>query len=446
MNRARHNSRGSTLLAALCFTAVLALGVTSYMAVCYRSLAVSSRSLQLERGWQLAELGLEDALWSLNQAGVTGFTTDNGWTLDGTTATKALSGFGYENGVTGSIDITVENVGTTPGERTVTVASHTTLADGQVLTRHLRSTATPMPLFVNALAGISVSDKISTQVRFYNAGNVDSYRSADGAYGDTNSGWGAVISSNDKVNLNKAQIKGYVAIDSSASNALTYTTSATLKGADTAANVKIDPLRLSSSTVQPIFDVTTPSGAGTILASYPGSMTLGDAADTTPRIYYASDFYLSGSTTITIAGPVQLVVYGDLVLAGKARIVVDSQGSLEIFLGRSLETNSTNDYGFINDSNKPERLAILGTGGSANAVDIDQTGTSASKHFYGVIYTPEATINLRGTGEYFGAFMGKRINVRETMKIHYDASLQAANFAGIAAPYGVSQREELFNP
>src|SRR5471032_2145334 len=147
--RAEHRlagERGAALLAALCFTLVLVLVLASYISLCYRSLQMSSRNLNSGHSVELAETGMEEALWVMNNNDWTG------WTLTGTTATKTLTGFSYDNGVTGSANLTIANYNSTTGTRAVTVTGVTRLSDGTSISRTLNSTSAQAPLFVNAIA------------------------------------------------------------------------------------------------------------------------------------------------------------------------------------------------------------------------------------------------------------------------------------------------------
>lgn len=83
----RSSERSAALLAALCFATVLALALGSYISVCYTTLQMSSRTVQSTRSVELAETGMEEALWALNK------NDWSGWTLSGSTATKTLTGF-----------------------------------------------------------------------------------------------------------------------------------------------------------------------------------------------------------------------------------------------------------------------------------------------------------------------------------------------------------------
>src|SRR4051794_26648904 len=102
------SERGSALLAALCFCAVLGIALASYMSVCYQTLQTSSRNNQGTHSFELAETGMEEALEMLNRSSANW----SDWTLNTSatpkSATKTLSGFSFGNGTTGSVVVTVE--------------------------------------------------------------------------------------------------------------------------------------------------------------------------------------------------------------------------------------------------------------------------------------------------------------------------------------------------
>ena len=278
------------MLAALCFATVLAIALGSYLTVCYRTLALSSRSAQDTHSIELAETGMEEALWALNK---NDWST---WTIAGTTANKTLSGFSFESGSTGTISLTVTSYDGSAGTRTVTVTGTTQATDGTSVSRTLSSTSAQAPLFVNAVAATT------SNVVFSSAGTADSYDSSLGTYASQTPTYSAVIASTATaptaatVQLVNAQIKGYVA--SNYSGGPSYSTSGRVYGPTTPVATKIDTTRVSTSPYQPIFSIKTISGSGTTLSNptLNSTTTIGNAADTVPAIYYSSGLDLRGTT------------------------------------------------------------------------------------------------------------------------------------------------------
>lgn len=117
MKRPLSSQRGSLVLVGMILTVTLGLILGSYISLCSNSLQMSQREYQSNRAQQLAEDGMEEALWALNQTGVTGFvdgTMGGGtidWTLEATpgTATATITGFPAEGGLTRQIGIRVLN-------------------------------------------------------------------------------------------------------------------------------------------------------------------------------------------------------------------------------------------------------------------------------------------------------------------------------------------------
>lgn len=102
----RHTQKGSVVLVALCFVAVLGIAVTTYLTLSSRTMILSARSFNAGLSAQLAEAGLERALSSLNNGSWTG------WTVSGTSATRTLSSAevaDYDLGITPSVKLLVLN-------------------------------------------------------------------------------------------------------------------------------------------------------------------------------------------------------------------------------------------------------------------------------------------------------------------------------------------------
>jgi len=95
------------MLAALCLAMVFALCLTSFVALAYTSLTMSTRNVLSTHGVELAEAGLENALYSENF----GDWTTASWTSTGggSGKTTTLTGFTFENGATGSVTLNVSN-------------------------------------------------------------------------------------------------------------------------------------------------------------------------------------------------------------------------------------------------------------------------------------------------------------------------------------------------
>lgn len=444
IQRLPSSNRGAALLAALCFTLVLALALGSYITACYRSLQMSNRNMNSGHSVELAETGMEEALWALHEASSNSTYTWSGWTRSGTTATKTLSGFTYDNNATGTASLTITNYNSTTGTRSITVTGTTTLSDGTTSSRTLTSTSTQAPLFVNAIAGTTGI------VKFQAAGTVDSYDSSVNVdvlptAGGQAAGYSAIVSSgstttsSNTVQMNNVQIKGYVA---TLSTGPSYSTSGKLTGPSTSAGVNIDTTRENNSPYQPVFDVVTPSAPNPLSN---GSQTIGTAGATTPTYYYYSgNYYLGTGSTLTVDGPVVIVISGYLWTDGTAatggKINVTSNGSLTIFLRGDMRIDGG---GIVNATKLPKKVAIFGQSG--NTWDMEFWTTVP---YYGVIYIPQGTMTFANNSTYYGAIVASSVTFGTTSSptFHYDKSLRNVAFSGIDTPYAVASVRETTNP
>lgn len=422
----RRRRRGAALLAALCFATVLAVALGSYITVCYRTLAMSTRTLRAMHNLVLAETGMEDALWALN--------TNNwsGWTIAGTTATKTLSNFDLGGGVTGSVGLTVLNYDGSTGTRVVTVRGTTSDGQGTTQSRTLTSVAERAPLFVNAVAATT------GRVRFRLAGSADSYNSTLGDYAAQTPGYSAVISSGSTfttsatVQLGNAQIKGFVA---TLSTGPSYGLSGTLVGPGTAAGIKIDPTRVSTSPYQPLFDEVTPTGGGTLLPA--GTATIGTPAAPSPTVYYGSNYLLAGTDVLTVTGPIVLVLSGDLFISESARIHLTATGSLRIHVHGDLGLNGG---GIQNDTKLPKNLVIIAT-----TNPYESYGMATNTPFYGVIYAPVSSLTVSNNQAIYGAIVAKSVTFSGSPAVHYDLALRSLVIGGVNTPFGIGRWRETYD-
>lgn len=467
------SERGSALLTVICTMLVLSVvALASYQTACYYTLKTGSRNIQSVRTRQLAEAGMEEALWALNNRNF------SGWTLSIVSIsgvptnvyTKSLSGFTYESTqVTGRADLTITNYDDTTRNTTkptIKVVGVITNTDGTTVTRTLTantgysSTATTgrAPILSNALAATGTASG-SGVVNLTTGGlTVDSYDSSAGLYNSsTNAGYAAVVTGTSVTLANGSQIKGYVATppNSSAAAAISYGTTAKLTGPTTSGTVKIDANRLSTSANQIIADVATPSGAGLTLNEPSGTVHLGTAGGSTTT-YYAtlgassgwSGYYNLSSGTLQIDGPVVIVVPGNFYINGSGSIVIKSGGSLQLLVSGSAYIYYN---GIDNQTKLAKNLAIIGTGTYTGNVIQFWTSTK----FYGAVYAPKADVTLYGyssASEFFGAYVGNNVTVypysSTALPIHYDTNLRNTVYTGIgdtAMPYAVSNITETSN-
>lgn len=105
-----NGERGSLLLVALLFAAAITLVLASYLQLGRTSMQVAHRAFFINDAINLAEAGLEDAVYSFKQmtAGSAAAAAWTGWTLSGTTASKTLTPFNRDQNAVGVVKVYVD--------------------------------------------------------------------------------------------------------------------------------------------------------------------------------------------------------------------------------------------------------------------------------------------------------------------------------------------------
>jgi hypothetical protein len=123
-----HSQSGSVALVALCCVAVLGIALASYLAVSNQSMKLSNRGYAADVSRHMAEMGLERAIRGFSFNVFSG-----GWTLSGNTAKRTIpitsSNYG-NSGITGTINIRVDNYRDTANNKAVVWSARTTYAVG----------------------------------------------------------------------------------------------------------------------------------------------------------------------------------------------------------------------------------------------------------------------------------------------------------------------------
>lgn|GEM_PF-1170382 len=476
--------RGSVVLVALCLTVVLGVVVIGYVAVCARTMEMSNRSFCTTSSVQLAEIGMEEALWSLDQALLAlnnnlsfdwGFPAPPGagWTVttdaNGVkTATKTLPPFTTNKGITGTVTVQIKNCSYDPRRPyvltdqttwppTITSDGVSQMPDGIPIDKQLVATVKPAALFSNAAGSTGLSDS-SYDVSFTNTpgGTVDSYDSSSshnlGNYtpyyppGDplydpfydpllhpenVNRSDLAIISAA-HLHINKAVILGYATTANSTDNGPSIDTSGsvtslTSSGATSA--TRIDYSRISNNANQYAFDIVAPTTASSSGLPDGGTLHPTDAG-LFPSGYYSTtgNWVQPPASILTITGPAIIFASSDFDIEGSIIIAPTSPGPVQIYVGGKLTIAGN---GIDNQTKQPRKLAIFCTG--------TQGTINTNTPFYGAVYAPNSPLVVNSDLTVYGALVGQSVTFTGTPTIHYDLDLRNASFGVVNTPYDVSQ-------
>jgi hypothetical protein len=125
---------------------------------------------------------------------------------------------------------------------------------------------------------------------------------------------------------------------------------------------------------------------------------------------------LSGNTVVQFSGGhTNLYLEANLRLTGNSKLILNSGASLKIYISGSLDNRGN---GIFNETGVAENLIIYGT---ETCTDVNLQGSNNTT-FTGVVYAPEADIDIYGTKFTLkGAILGKNIKIR--CSLFYDEAL-----------------------
>lgn len=152
-----------------------------------------------------------------------------------------------------------------------------------------------------------------------------------------------------------------------------------------------------------------------------------------PGEYHYEDFKVHKDAKVKIVGP-SVVVVDKKFDIGSSLLIDDSNGPVVVYCGK--EAKFKKKASVAVESNRPEGFFVV----MAQHVEYDEDGEKVKKKktkvkiettFTGVVYGPEAKIELKKEAEVFGSVMGNEVKFKKGARFHYDEALGRIN-----APFG----------
>jgi len=453
----RSRQRGSVLIVTLIFAGVIAVALVSYLRLSTGALNLSMRSFLNNGAMNLVDAGLEQAVWSFNQATSGNAAAWTGWTISGNDATRSFSNFNLSQNATGVVKLYVQNYNSAGGTQPLLVAQAIiTPASGPTVTKQVEVTLKRRSLFATGLVaknGITFNG---------NNASVDSWNSDPDADPST----AAVVYSNatkhdagsvgstsvsvSAINLGNADIWGYAATaayDPSVGSNGTIAAYGSAQGTIDHSRISHDFTANFDTPVAP-----TPSTVNYIASTIGNGdlpLTLPRAGDTAVGgVYYYSvpAIITNGNSTnvLTIASSrdvVLLLTAGSgstaVSLGGNAAISISSGASLQIYAAGNIDIAGN---GIVNSNTQPKNLEIWGTNTSSGGQTIKISGNGSLS---AICYAPNAALEIKGggsSGSVYGAFVANTVTLTGNDAFHYDESLAAL---GANNPFGITKWREL---
>ena len=429
----RHTERGSAVITVLVLAAVTAVIASSFLFRSAQEAKLSTRSYFQSVALNLAEAGVEEAFYAINTNTIN---SANGWSLvTGSTTdfTKTISsGFEFQQ-ASGAIYMRADNAaGTLP---VVTVASVITIPNQPKIVKQLRIGSTgPAKIWANTVVA-------KGNVKFSGSADIDAYDSSIGPYNyATNRSDRATVATNATLQLSgSATIYGSVATGGTPPS---VGGSGRIYGATSPASPLIDNSRVRTDFNTNLADATAPTTAAISLGAYSlGGSTVASLPRLVPLdlpgangryLYTCSSFAVGSSAYLSIKGPVDIIVTGNVSVGGSSYIAVGGAGAIDPSLNLySPGTITLGGNGMVNNTSLPSKMTIWGTKPSGSIQNIS-VGGSAS--FVGTIYAPNGNVTLSGSGGVYGAAIGSAVTVSGSGDIHYDVQLAESVLSGGPIP------------
>ena len=399
---------GSALIAAIVAIAVLTVLGGSFLKLSLHERQMSARTHTVNSLNYLAEAGLEEGIWAVNNSDWTGWQN----LTFGSGKHKPSYSVDLGNGVTANIEVIAFDAGLT---FQIYSKATTSLWNGSALEKQMRVIYNPVTNKPGGLLSKGKMDLSGGPMTF------DSYDSSVGLPDASTNRTDEVTvgtistSSGDLSYSSGVDIFGYAGTGGPAP---TNGGDVNVYGDGESPNYNTDRIFNDLTHEFPAAEQPSWTGANTSLPSG-SNITIGNPAAVSPTRYDIDKIDLSGSDTITVIGPVQLYLSDGMSVSGDARVIVENGGSVEIyspkdftFSGEALVNNTTNK--------RPKNFKLFGTAASANDQTLSISGQAALSF---VFDGPNAKANLSGQGYVAGSIVANEVTVSGQIEFHYDVTL-----------------------
>jgi hypothetical protein len=431
-SRPSSSQRGSVMIVALLLAAAIAIVLGSYLQVGRTAQDLAHRGYYANVAVNLAETGLERAMWSLNGGGWAN------WEISGSDRYNSFAAGNYVGNTTGVVRVYVENHSPAPGTAPRIFARSTiTPHRGTVLEKWLEVDgmlgSSPFQGVVGQKIEVSGGAAIFDSYHSRIAGNKVPYLDVIPGSSPTKYNRGANITlvalsmEADTVDASNSEVYGYIAVSTKEDDAVHFHRNAKLTGDFAAPPRTQDLTRLTRDASLSLKRMTMTPGEGTFLGAVTNATTLASGT------YTATDVQLNGNgNDLVITGEVLLRVPttsltatvfsvggGALVkLADGASLTIETPGNVTI-AGNTVVNNGV-----------PADFTIIGTRDQGLVENRQTISLSGQGELKAVAYAPDANITLNGggsTGHFFGSLVGHHVQLNGGANVTWDETLADDN-------------------
>ena len=440
--------RGSMLVVALVFAAIVASVLASYLRLATTALNNADRSFYATAGAELAECGIEEAMAAFYKysAGATLASAWSGWTLTGNIATRTFTGFTPGPNTTGVVRVYVRNYALN-AEAVIVSKSTLTLPRGPTIDKYVEVTAKPRGLFTRGLVAQKQILCSGTVYADSWISDPDGDPTTPGVPYSTdlrrpNGSIACVDHGSNSVALGTATIYGTVA---TGGDAPSYSSGSVISRSFSGTGIDPDCISTDFTATFPVVTAPTPVPVNVVTVSITNNTALpraGDLRNADGRYYYnfaiGAGIIFSGSSILAINDDCVFIFNNH---AGTSSIVNSGSGSITVNEGASLVIYTNGNIAvsgnwFVNQNGHPSKALIYGTKtGSRQTVSISGvTGGGAA------FYMPNADFTMSGNGHVNGSFIAYSVIFNGTLSVHFDESLASV---GASSGFAVSKWKQL---
>ena len=414
-NHIRNSRQGSVIIAVIIALVVLTVVAASFMQTALNERSMATRSNLNYLLLNLAESGVESAVWSISNEDWTAWTSKSAGDYyklheQGTTS----------NGYKTQVHVMVQDAtGSSFFSNPIIYAEATaTLPNGDRVTKQLRVRY--------GLSGPGLGVIARDTLDLGGTLTVDSYDSRIGPPDFASNRSDKLVVGAVSRDANAMTINGDVSVFGFAGTGqeapLLLGNSLEVRGEDTPTGVSVDPDYLFQDFHFEFEEVVEPdwSGASTSLpAPVGGVITLGNTNGI--PVSYDVDYLELKHENVKVVGPVQLRLDKGLNVKSGQFIEVETLGSLEIYTPGDVNLAG---QAIANVSRKPNRMKVFGTNGTPNGQLFDINGQGEMS---AVIYAPNAESRVKGTASFLGSMVVNQVTFAGEIDFHFDSSLLEEN-------------------
>lgn len=418
--RNTQKERGSILVITILLSFITLLLATPFLTKISGQYRITNKSFRQITAFNLAEAGVERAIWELNHG------TIIDWEGDAESRTLMISSFQAGDGTeVGDISITVLDL---QGENPVIESTgRVSFIGSNDIEKSIRVVLEEIE--TDSLFDYGIFGKQSLEM----SGNafVDSYDSREGVYGGenisdlgqmgTNGIYSGDISLNNTVEINGDVVVGPGGIPA---DVISMSSNVTINGELTALT--------EEKTFPPVIPPSNLPWRGDFILAPNNMATISESGE------YSSLIFQSNSK-ISITSDCILYVTGEFTMLSNTQFEIAEGVTLALYLGGTFYQSSNSQIN--NLSLDPTMVQIYGTETFQTLMTWD-----SNTDFYGAIYVPDYTVLYNSNAEFYGSIIANTVKIDSNAGLHYDKALfnLESIYTTVTSTYKIKSWQETF--